>query len=89
MFCISVNEWHWPAVSFTAHIHTEARDARGRAVTVLDFSLPRWSSNKYRGLAVNRTTPPQLKKYWRGRTFASLRLHAAEPQHIVAGVRFH
>ncbi len=29
-----------------------------RAVTVLDFSLPRWSSNKYRGLAVNRTTPP-------------------------------
>ncbi len=59
-----------------------------RAVTVLDFSLPRWSSNKYRGLAVNRTTPPS-KKNWRGRTCASLRLHAAEPQHIVAGVRFH
>ncbi len=29
MFCISVNEWHRRAVSFTAHIHTEARDARG------------------------------------------------------------
>ncbi len=29
-----------------------------RAVTVLDFLLPRWSSNKYRGFAVNRTTPP-------------------------------
>ncbi len=25
MFCISVNEWHRRAVSFTAHIHTEAR----------------------------------------------------------------
>ncbi len=24
MFCISVNEWHRPAVSFTAHTHTEA-----------------------------------------------------------------
>ncbi len=24
MFCISVNEWHRRAVSFTAHIHTEA-----------------------------------------------------------------
>ncbi len=33
-----------------------------RAVTVLDFSLPRWSSNKYRGLAVNCTTPPPSKK---------------------------
>ncbi len=30
-----------------------------RAVTVWDFFLPRWISNKYRGLAVNRTnTPP-------------------------------
>ncbi len=29
MFCISVNEWHRRAVSFTAHIHTEACDARG------------------------------------------------------------
>ncbi len=29
MFCISVNEWHRRAVSFTAHIHTEARAARG------------------------------------------------------------
>ncbi len=29
MFCIFVNEWHRRAVSFTAHIHTEARDARG------------------------------------------------------------
>ncbi len=28
MFCISVNEWHRRAVSFTAHIHTEACDAR-------------------------------------------------------------
>ncbi len=28
-----------------------------RAVTVWDFFLPRWSSNKYRGLAVNRTNP--------------------------------
>ncbi len=27
-------------------------------MTVLDFFLPRWSNNKYRGLAVNRTTPP-------------------------------
>ncbi len=25
MFCISVNEWHRRAVSFTAHIHTEER----------------------------------------------------------------
>ncbi len=33
--------------------------------------------------------PPPVKKIWRGRTCASLRLHAAEPQHIVAGVRFH
>ncbi len=24
MFCISVNEWHRRAVSFTAHTHTEA-----------------------------------------------------------------
>ncbi len=32
-----------------------------RAVTELDFSLPRWSSNKYRSLAVNRTTPPSKK----------------------------
>ncbi len=32
-----------------------------RAVTVLDFVLPRWSNNKYRGLAVNRTTPPVKK----------------------------
>ncbi len=29
MFCIFVNEWHRRAVSFTAHIHTEARAARG------------------------------------------------------------
>ncbi len=29
MFCISVNEWHRRAVSFTAHIHTEARAGRG------------------------------------------------------------
>ncbi len=29
MFCIFVNEWHRRVVSFTAHIHTEARDARG------------------------------------------------------------
>ncbi len=35
MFCISVNEWHIRAVSFTAHIHTEACDARG------DFSVCR------------------------------------------------
>ncbi len=28
-----------------------------RAVTVWDFLLPRWSSNKYRGLAVNRRNP--------------------------------
>ncbi len=35
MFCISVNEWHRRAVSFTAHIHTEARDACG------DFSVCR------------------------------------------------
>ncbi len=28
MFCISVNEWHRRAVSFTAHIHTRACDAR-------------------------------------------------------------
>ncbi len=35
MFCISVNEWHRRAVSFTAHIHTEARDARS------DFSVCR------------------------------------------------
>ncbi len=35
MFCISVNEWHRRAVSVTAHIHTEARDARG------DFSVCR------------------------------------------------
>ncbi len=45
-----------------------------RAVTVLDFFSPRWSSNKYRGLAVNRTTPPtffsQVKKK-RGRTCAN------------------
>ncbi len=70
-----------------------------RAVTVLDFSLPRWCSNKYRGLAVNRTTPPppppSVKKIWRGRTCASAwsaapkRLRAAEPRHIVAGLRFH
>ncbi len=33
--------------------------------------------------------PPPKKINWRGRTCASLRLHAAEPQHIVAGVRFH
>ncbi len=33
--------------------------------------------------------PPPVKKNWRGHTCASLRLHAAEPQHIVAGVRFH
>ncbi len=59
-----------------------------RAVTVLEFSLPRWSSNKYRGLAVNRTTPPPVKKIGSGRIW-SLCLHAAEPQHIVAGVRFH
>ncbi len=36
MFCISVNEWHRPAVSFTAHTHTEARAARG------DFSINTW-----------------------------------------------
>ncbi len=35
MFCISVNEWYRRAVSFTAHTHTEARDARG------DFSVCR------------------------------------------------
>ncbi len=35
MFCIFVNEWHRRAVSFTAHIHTEARAARG------DFSVCR------------------------------------------------
>ncbi len=35
MFCISVNEWHRRAVSFTAHTHTEACDARG------DFSICR------------------------------------------------
>ncbi len=65
-------------------------------MTVLDFSLPRWCSNKYRGLAVNRTTPPPpSKKNWRGCTCASAwsaapkRLRAAEPQYIVAGVRFH
>ncbi len=29
MFCIFVNEWHRRAVSFTAHIDTEARAARG------------------------------------------------------------
>ncbi len=39
--------------------------------------------------------PPPSKKNWRGRTCASAwsaapkRLRAAEPQHIVAGVRFH
>ncbi len=66
-----------------------------RAVTVLDFSLPRWCSNKYRGLAVNRTTPPPSKKNWCGRICASAwsaapkPLRAAEPQRIVAGVRFH
>ncbi len=35
MFCISVNEWHRRAVSFTAHIHTRTCDARG------DFSVCR------------------------------------------------
>ncbi len=43
MFCISVNEWHRRAVSFTAHTHTEARAARG------DFSfcrLTKWG-HKY------------------------------------------
>ncbi len=35
MFCISVNEWHRRAVSFTAHTHTEARAARS------DFSVCR------------------------------------------------
>ncbi len=71
-----------------------------RAVTVLDFLSPRWSSNKYRGLAVNRTTPPPpppVNKKLTGRTCANawsaastrLLLRAAEPQHIVAGVRFH
>ncbi len=35
MFCISVNEWHRRAVSFTENIHTEACDARG------DFSVCR------------------------------------------------
>ncbi len=29
-----------------------------RAVTLWDFFLPRWRSNKYRGLVVNRTPPP-------------------------------
>ncbi len=42
--------WEWDQDSWILPV--------SRAVTVLDFSLPRWSSNKYRGLAVNRTTPP-------------------------------
>ncbi len=38
-----------------------------RAVTVWDFFLPRWISNKYRGLAVNRmNTPPKKKSLMTG-----------------------
>ncbi len=77
------------------YVHVSKHNAITRAVTVLDFSLPRWSSNKYRGLAVNCMTSPPPVKNWRGATCASAwsvspkRLRAAEPQHIVAGVRFH
>ncbi len=69
-----------------------------RAVTVLDFVLPRWSSNKYRGYAVNRTTPPPpppppvqffFDMVALVQMHGLLLLRAAEPQHIVAGVRFH
>ncbi len=57
----------WCVVSALAPLSCGSRriiqvDA-ARAVTVLDFVLPRWSSNKYRGLAVNRTTPPVKKNY--------------------------
>ncbi len=33
-----------------------------RAVTVLDFFLPRWSSNKYRGLAVPAGMQPSISE---------------------------
>ncbi len=49
-----------------------------RAVTVLDFLLPRWSSNKYRGLAVNRTTPP-VKFFY---VVALVQMHGLLLQHV-------
>ncbi len=60
-----------------------------RAVTVLDF--PYAGEAAATNIAVWRliARPPPVIFFWRSRTCASLLLHAAEPQHIVAGVRFH
>ncbi len=59
MFCISVNEWHRRAVSFTAHIHTEARAARS------DFSvcrLTKWG-HKYMN-NIPRTARSHFMSIW-------------------------
>ncbi len=66
--------------------------------SVSELGLWRYWIFPYRGEAatniavwrlIAQPPPPVKKENGRGRTCASLRLHAAEPQHIVAGVRFH
>ncbi len=88
----SVHLKHIFATFLYIHMHIFMHNTR--AVTVLDFVLPRWSSNKYRGYAVNRTTTPPPSTIFFDmvalvQMHGLLLLRAAEPQHIVAGVRFH
>ncbi len=73
------------------------------ATDELEVGLWRYWIFPYRGDAATNIAvwrliarpPPPSKKNWRGRTCASAwsavpkRLRSAEPQHIVAGVRFH
>ncbi len=46
MFCISVNEWHRRAVSFTAHIHTSVWCSRCSASAVsLNEDINTWTTS--------------------------------------------
>ncbi len=46
MFCISVNEWHRRAVSFTAHTHTEAHVTLAVTASLSVCRLTKWG-HKY------------------------------------------
>ncbi len=78
MFCISVNEWHRRAVSFTAHTHTEAH------VTLAVTSASAVSLNE----DINTwTTSPELFGQSRSRAFDRFIWVKLSSYHIYIGYR--
>ncbi len=78
MFCISVNEWHRRAVSFTAHTHTEAH------VTLAVTSASAVSLNE----DINTwTTSPELLTWVTSRAFDRFIWVKRSSYHIYIGYR--